>query len=707
MITAAAFTAGNANFTLVAPAHFPDTLRGSDTALLIVSFAPKTPGVDSAVLNIYGNGASVPYTISFSGVKDSIGFAVAGVNNDTINLGTFLCGTITDTVFSIENISGGDAACTIRPAGDTFFTFTPLFSRLAPRVGMQVSVLFSGDAPPGTHVDSVFITDTCGVAATVYCTAVVAGIAVTLAQSDTAICAGDSVTIAAPSGFSMYQWSNGATTPEIVITSPGEYFVTVRGSGGCIGTSNAVTVAVLPAPAPVIAVAGALALCPGDSVILSAPDSERAYRWSNGDTAQSIVVKDSGTYTVSVADSAGCAGVSPPVTVSVGDSLAPTITGLAAFCPGDSVSLSAGGGFSSYRWNTGDTTETITVTDSGVYRVRVTNDGCSGTSAAFKLSEYPVPIASITIHGDTLISSPAASYQWYRDSIMINGAMSQTYIATAAGYYSVAIRDSFGCRAESVVAPVNAQSDTAQICFEVPAEETGVQSPPAAYNTNKIVPNQSITENIDLFDIYPLVFDSIVFDLHYDATALYCDSIVSPFCAVTLQPLGVGSVHVRLYACGMSPYSSRICSATFLAMVSSADTACTALVMDNIHFYPAEMTLADSCVDSIIIVPACGLQGILYTDSISSLSQNYPNPFAGTTQIHVTLGKGDIAGAVLNVYNMLGERVANLTNQLSANGDITFAAGELSAGVYYYVLQTSGGRWGAGDVCGEIILTLE
>jgi len=78
---------------------------------------------------------------------------------------------------------------------------------------------------------------------------------------------------------------------------------------------------------------------------------------------------------------------------------------------------------------------------------------------------------------------------------------------------------------------------------------------------------------------------------------------------------------------------------------------------------------------------------------LSTLSQNYPNPFAGSTSLHVTLAQDDETDAHLFIYNMLGERVADLTNQLTPNGDITFTSGELASGVYYYVLQTASGRW--------------
>ena len=51
---------------------------------------------------------------------------------------------------------------------------------------------------------------------------------------------------------------------------------------------------------------------------------------------------------------------------------------------GTSATLDAGGGYVSYNWNTGATTQTITPTTSGIYKVTVTNSaGCSGSDSTY------------------------------------------------------------------------------------------------------------------------------------------------------------------------------------------------------------------------------------------------------------------------------------------------------------------------------------
>jgi endonuclease/exonuclease/phosphatase family metal-dependent hydrolase len=75
-----------------------------------------------------------------------------------------------------------------------------------------------------------------------------------------------------------------------------------------------------------------------------------------------------------------------------------------------------------------------------------------------------------------------------------------------------------------------------------------------------------------------------------------------------------------------------------------------------------------------------------------SLSQNYPNPFNPQTRIDYTLPEQQ--NVSLRVYNMLGELVQELVNEVKPAGTytITFnassAGGGLSSGIYVYVLKT-------------------
>ena len=72
------------------------------------------------------------------------------------------------------------------------------------------------------------------------------------------------------------------------------------------------------------------------------------------------------------------------------------------------------------------------------------------------------------------------------------------------------------------------------------------------------------------------------------------------------------------------------------------------------------------------------------------LGQNYPNPFNPTTSISYSLPL--TSEVQLSVFNMSGERVASLVNGVQESGahEISFDAGALPSGVYFYTLQAEG-----------------
>ncbi|MBL1214954.1 MAG: T9SS type A sorting domain-containing protein [Ignavibacteriae bacterium] len=71
------------------------------------------------------------------------------------------------------------------------------------------------------------------------------------------------------------------------------------------------------------------------------------------------------------------------------------------------------------------------------------------------------------------------------------------------------------------------------------------------------------------------------------------------------------------------------------------------------------------------------------------ISQNYPNPFNPTTRIKYGLPE---AGHVsLQIFNILGEKVADVVNQVQDAGyyEVEFDAGKLSSGIYIYSIYSN------------------
>ncbi|MEX0720985.1 MAG: T9SS type A sorting domain-containing protein [Balneolaceae bacterium] len=115
------------------------------------------------------------------------------------------------------------------------------------------------------------------------------------------------------------------------------------------------------------------------------------------------------------------------------------------------------------------------------------------------------------------------------------------------------------------------------------------------------------------------------------------------------------------------------------------------------NFYVAEegvytITLAinaETSASTITIVEAEGVsaESELERPVEYSLHQNYPNPFNPSTQIAFSLPIR--SQVLLNVYNLLGQHIAQLANESYSAGQhaINFDASGLSSGIYIYRLE--------------------
>ncbi len=116
------------------------------------------------------------------------------------------------------------------------------------------------------------------------------------------------------------------------------------------------------------------------------------------------------------------------------------------FCEGKSIVLDPGPGFKSYEWNTGATTQTITVSTPGTYTVKVTNIfGCESTSSTQVSYSVLAHIVSVNITNNTatVILSQSGNYEfslnnftWQDSNIFTNLTM---------GEYTVYVRTKSGC----------------------------------------------------------------------------------------------------------------------------------------------------------------------------------------------------------------------------------------------------------------------
>jgi hypothetical protein len=256
--------------------------------------------------------------------------------------------------------------------------------------------------------------------------------------SDTTICAGSTLTINAGNAGASYIWSTGATTQTVAATTAGSYGVQVTNTNGCIGRD---TVVVTVSPLPVVALGNDTSFCAGNAATLNAGNAGATYLWSTGATTQSVTVSAAGTYSVRVSNANGCIGrdtlvvtLNPLPVVSLGND--------GVVCIGDLRTLNAGNTGASYLWNTGATTQTISVGTAGIYSVRVTNAlGCIGRDSVNIATKSKAVAGTITVTGQ----SPAYIFTItgnQNDSLRAwnfgDGLIDTTSMLTANGHFYTA-----------------------------------------------------------------------------------------------------------------------------------------------------------------------------------------------------------------------------------------------------------------------------
>lgn len=187
---------------------------------------------------------------------------------------------------------------------------------------------------------------------------------------DVNVCDGTAVSLDAtmPNPALSYQWSNGASTPIINVTQSGTYTVTITGGSGVCTDTDEVSVIY---DNLVLDLGEDLKLCPGETATLDVTQTVNGvtYAWSNGSSAASIVVSQSGNYAVTVSSTSGCVAQD-----NVGVSIAPPIPPFSLgedkdLCLDESVVLTAPpANVGMVRsWQDGSSTDTYLPTQTGTY----------------------------------------------------------------------------------------------------------------------------------------------------------------------------------------------------------------------------------------------------------------------------------------------------------------------------------------------------
>lgn len=261
-------------------------------------------------------------------------------------------------------------------------------------------------------------------------------------------CDGFPTTLSATENYSSYTWSTTETTPTISVGVAGPVSLTVVDTNNCVGSTGVVlTMADGLSPG----ITGDQGLCPDETSTLYVTETYATYTWSDGSTADSLLVDAAGTYTVSVTDEAGCAG---EIAVDVVSFNAPAvaIVGDTSFCANTSTVLAAQSSSAGmFLWDNGTTSPNLEVNTGGTYGLVFTdNNGCQASAMA-TVEELALPPVAILGPGAFcegssaafMVDTDATSYLWN------TGETEANITVSSAGEVGVTVTDELGCQNEA------------------------------------------------------------------------------------------------------------------------------------------------------------------------------------------------------------------------------------------------------------------
>jgi large repetitive protein len=308
-----------------------------------------------------------------------------------------------------------------------------------------------------------------------------------------------------------YVWNTTATADSLIGLAAGTYSVTVTDANNC-SLSNAVIISA-PPPIMVDSLISNSLLCASDSngsaaIYVSGDTLTHTYAWSNGSIFSTAHHLSSGTYYITVTNTAGCQ-IQDSVTIIAPPPILVTVANLTNIkCNGDAtgaitVNTTGGTGLYNYSWNnSSSTTNSAANLVAGLQTVTVTDaNGCSVMDSIHLTEPNPLVIQVTTTPvsctggfdgtATANISGGVGNYSLFWD----NFQTTPTATNLTPGTHQILVTDANGCQQITpfnilTIPPMSAASFTSQSvsCTGGNNGNASIQmsggTPPYSYNWN-------------------------------------------------------------------------------------------------------------------------------------------------------------------------------------------------------------------------------
>jgi gliding motility-associated-like protein len=202
-----------------------------------------------------------------------------------------------------------------------------------------------------------------------------------------------------------------------------------------------------------IALGADTSFCSGDSVILKAGTHYASYHWNTGTIADTLIAKQAATYIIAALDTNNCIARDTLVIKQLYPQPQVNLGADRNKCEGQPLALDAGQQ-SSYLWHDGSTERYFNVNNTGLYKVRVTNNYACVNADSIEIKKIVLPPANILATRDSLCTYatlnlvPAGTYNNY---LWSTGSSQRAITVEKPGVYILTVESADGCSGSDTV----------------------------------------------------------------------------------------------------------------------------------------------------------------------------------------------------------------------------------------------------------------
>ena len=473
-----------------------------------------------------------------------------------------------------------------------------------------------------------------------------------------------------------YLWSNGATTSDILVEENGLYVLTVSNDFGCSSTDS-ITVTI--AASLNLDLGEDLVSCEGIEIEAGNFGPEFSYMWSDGSSASSLNVSESGIYSLTVSDALSCSATDS-IIIQIEEPLELDLGEDQSAC--GSIELSTDLEADQYLWSTGETGPSITVDESGVVSLTViTEAGCeSQDSIELNITEgfeLEVQNNSLDCHGDDngFINLSVEGANGSLNYLWEDGGTSEDRTNLAGGTYQVTVTDEAGCeQSQSIEIPEPAPLviDLLSIVHISCDNTVGEINVEASGGTGALtyiwenINGQGEQLNVNRGGVYQLTvidenncIEQESYELfESDDLVVFVDSISGNPC----PGLELGYLRINVVT-GTAPYTYRVNSAQTGLTTMYSEPEFTNLPSGQYAVEATDATGCSSLLDFVIEAPepidlnleasgTCGDFGFAFTEVVGGLGPYvYEWSTGDTTKFVTELVSGEYALTVVDQYD--------------------------------------------------------